>query len=635
MKQIKEIAMMLVAFGVTASVCAVASDAKPFGARNDGGTKEARIAEIAAMLPEKPCADGAPGSDRGKWTPFAATPQGRYVMREAESRLKAPVPVAPDSEYLEFTQNGNRTHYQDSRGKLTRGFRILYLAECLEWKGRFIPKIVEYTDAICAMRSWTLPAHDDKLTCFNGKPHIDLSSADMSLLLAFCLSWIGDALPAATREKILTELDRRTFKPYLAHARGERKIRGHHWFHGGNNWNSVCNSCVVRTALAVIPDRRLRAEFVFHAEGSVPFALNGYTSDGYCSEGIGYWNYGYGHHIMMGLSVRAATGGKVDFFADPKTKAVMLYAYGYQLEPGVSPYFADGGGKPSPFLLALGRQVWPDLVSTAALKMPLFDTHPAEFSLRAFGQEPPPAPPTMDVLPPRTWFGDAQVLISRAARGKDGPSFSIGFKGGHNEELHNHNDVGSYVIAMDGCEMCGDPGGEVYTRRTFSANRYDSKVLNSYGHPVPVIGGVLQKKGRDAAAKVLSKSFTPQEDALSIEYSAAYDVPALKSLVRTVTMNREECRITITDEALFSAPTTFEVPVVTYRDWERDGESLHFSFAKKTGSRRMSLDVSASAPLSFSSEEIENPGRSSPRRLAFKFGEPVLSAKFTTTFRAR
>ena len=82
------------------------------------------------------------------------------------------------------------------------GFRRLVVAECLEDRGRFIPKIADYVDAFAAQRSWTLPAHDGTLTCFNGAPHLD-------------------------------------------HARGVRKIPGHWWLHAGNNWNSVCNACVV------------------------------------------------------------------------------------------------------------------------------------------------------------------------------------------------------------------------------------------------------------------------------------------------------------------------------------------------------------------------------------------------------
>ena len=591
-----------------------------------------RIDEIAAVLPEKPCADGAPASDRVKWEPLAAAKAGQTAIRNAERINGEPIPETPDDLYLEFSRNGNRTNYQRCFSKRKANFAWLYVGECLERKGRFIPKIVEYMDAFCAMKSWTLPAHDANLTCFNGTPHVDLVSAELSRELAFCLSWLGDDIPAATREKVYSEIDRRTFQPHLAHARGERKLSRHWWFHGGNNWNSVCNSCIVRAALAIVPDRRLRAEFVLYAEESVPYALAGYTNDGYCSEGMGYWNYGYGHHITMGLSLRAATGGKIDLFANPKTKTVMEYAYGFQLQSGKSPHFADGGGNPSPELLALGRQVWPDLVSTAALKSPVLDFNTAHFSLRAFGQEPEPCAPTMDVLPIRTWFPGAQVLISRRPNLDGKLDWSIAFKGGHNAELHNHNDVGSYTIMMDGVEMCGDPGGEVYTRRTFSRERYVSKVLNSYAHPVPLIGGKLQKGGRKAAAKVLKTGFTDNEDTIVIDYTAAYDVPSLKSLVRTMTFNRSRRTVSITDKASFTEPASFEVPVITYREWMRNGDAMSFTFKKPDGRRTMSLDVTASSPLVFSSEEVENPGKPSPCRMKFAFGQPVTAAEITTVF---
>jgi len=597
----------------------------------------ARIDEVAQWLPETPRADGAPASDRARWDPLAATREGRVAIRNAEKINGEPVPDTPDELYLEFSRNGNRSNYQKRYFRRTSNFVWLYVGECLERKGRFIPKIVEYMDAFCAMKSWTLPAHDGTLTCFNGTPHIDLCSSELSRELAFCLSWLGDAIPAATRAKVFAEIDRRTFQPYLAFARGENRKLAHWWFHGGNNWNSVCNCCVVRAALALVPDRRLRAEFVMHAEGSVPYALAGYTNDGYCSEGMGYWNYGYGHHLMMGLSLRAATGGKVDLFADPKTKTVMEYAYGFQLQGGRSPHFADGGGNPSPVLLALGRQVWPDLVSTASLKSPAFGFSTAQFSLRAFGQEPAPCAPTMDVLPPRTWFPNAQVLISRGPRAEKSLEWSVAIKGGHNAELHNHNDVGSYTIMMDGVEMCGDPGGEVYTRRTFSKDRYVSKMLNSYGHPVPVVGGKLQKGGRKAAAKVLKTEFTGARDVIVLDCTAAYDVPALKSLVRTMTFDRVASTVTIADAVSFSEPTAFEEPVITYREYVKDEASAHFTFRKpgKRNFRTMKMDVQASSPVTFRDEKIENPGKPDVTRLCFAFDTPVTDATFTLVYGTR
>jgi hypothetical protein len=242
----------------------------------------------------------------------------------------------------------------------------------------------------------------------------------------------------------------------------------------------------------------------------------------------------------------------------------------------------------------------------------------------------------MDVLPPRTWFPDAQVLVARGEWPEKTRRLGLAVKGGHNAELHNHNDVGSYVIMLDGEEMSGDPGGEVYTRRTFSKDRYVSKVLNSYGHPVPVVAGKLQREGRAAAAKVLKTEFTDGCDTLVLDLTAAYDAPTLRSLVRTVTFDRKTGVITMSDAVSFSEPSSFEVPVVTYREYEKDEASGHFEFKKSNRNlrRRMKLDVSASAPLEFKDEKIENPSKPDVTRLSFSLREPVADATVTMRFSA-
>ena len=600
----------------------------------------ARIDEIAQWLPEKPAATGARIGDRAAWDRLAALPSASNHIAAAEKALAEPIPDLPDDLYLEFSRTGNRTHYQEPYFKRLNGLSCLLLGECLENKGRFLPGIIAHIDAICVERSWTMPAHDGSLTCFNGSPHTALGSSPRTLTFAFAYDWLGDRLPAETRKKMMDECDRRTFQPYLATARepDRKKVpRRHWWYEGGNNWNSVCNSCVVRAALAMVADRRLRAEFVAAAEHTVPFALKGYTDDGYCSEGMGYWNYGYGHHLTLGLAVRAATGGKVDLFSDPKNRAVMMYPYGYQLMSWQSPHFADGGGNPSAPLLALQRQVFPDIVCRRAAEVDLLDGELSVIGLRAFGQDPGPVyTGGFDVLPIRTWFPDAQVLISRLVRSDRKMRLSIAIKGGHNAELHNHNDVGSYALMLDGAEMGGDPGGEVYTRRTFSKERYVSKVLNSYGHPVPVVGGKLQKGGRAAAAKVLRTEFTDDKDLVELDCTAAYDVPALKSLVRTMTFDRAQIAITVTDRVVFSEPTAFEVPVITYREWTANDEFSEFEFKKQPKTyRRLKMAVKASSPVVFREEKIENPGRPDITRLGFTFGQPVTNATFTLVYSTR
>ncbi len=603
-----------------------------------------RIDEIAAFLPEEPGFPQTRISNRAAWNRLAALPEAKRAIALAETALSEPIPDCPDELYLEFTRNGNRSRYERPYSRRAMNLDRLVLAECLENRGRFLPKIVECVTAICDERSWTMPAHDARLQNFNGTTlYIDLGSAARALLLAQTRDCFRDVLPQTLRDRVYAECDRRVLQPYLVTCRDPRgaasRRLAHWWYYVESNWNSVCNGCSVRAALALVRDRRVRAEFVESAERTVPFALNAYTADGYCSEGMGYWNYGYGNHLKLGLAVREATGGRVDLFVDPKNRAIMLYPYGYQLQSGRSPQFADGGGNPDAIVLALQRQVFPDLTCRVAESQSVLFGGISTVALRAFGQEPPRSDGRgLDVLQYRSWFPDAQVLISRLRDNARSLALSVAAKGGHNAELHNHNDVGSYVVMLDGVEMCGDPGGEQYTRRTFSKDRYVSNVLNSFGHPVPVVGGNLQSTGRKAAAKVLSHSFSDERDVLVLDCTAAYpSAKTLKSLVRTMTFDRVRGGVSISDRAEFTKPTAFEVPVVTYRDCERiGGAEMEFALKKGgKGRRALKMCVSASDTLEFREETIENAPRPSVRRLAFSIARPAVTATIETSFMVR
>jgi hypothetical protein len=222
-------------------------------------------------------------------------------------------------------------------------------------------------------------------------------------------------------------------------------------------------------------------------------------------------------------------------------------------------------------------------------------------------------------------------LISRRSD-NEGKSLSIGIKGGHNDELHNHNDLGSYTLMLDGVEMGGDPGREVYTKRTFSDRRYESKVLNSYGHPVPVIAGRLQQVGREFEAKVVKTDFAEDRDEIVYDLAKGYDVPGLKSLVRRMVFDRKGGTITIEDAIEFAEPSKFEVPYVTCRDYVKDEAARHFVLRHPNGGRSLALDIESSAPVVFRDEKIENPGFPTITRLGFSFAESVTTASLKMTF---
>ena len=577
---------------------------------------EARIAEIAGWLADEPSASGARITDRKAWDRYSGTPAGKKIIARAADIAAHDVPDMPPVWYLEYfttdyIKDGDSRRWREPFWKRASNLSTLVLGECLENKGRFLKRITQYLELMPTECAWTEPIHDRPLTTFDGtRPVIDLGVAERCNVLAYALDWLKDRIPATTRDKVVEAMRERAFRIYLS--------GGENWSH--NNWNAVCNGCVIRAALAIEPDRKVRARFVEAAERTAPYFLDGFRADGYCGEGLDYWNYGYSRFLPLVLDVRRATGGKVDLGKLPRAREAMAYAYGFQLEPFVAPRFSDGmASVPSTSNLALGRLIWPDLTCARAEKFdpvsPSFQCMPfLAFDDGAVRLQMSSADRPFE-LPLRTWFPDAQLYFGRPKPGAAGIAFSACMKGGWNNDPHNHNDVGTYVVMLGGVEMVSDPGGEEYTRRTFSPRRYESKILNSYGHPVPVVGGELQRTGSRYRAKVVAQDFGDKVCTLSLELKGAYEVKTLKSLVRTFAWDRSGNMFTVKDRFEFSEPTSFEDPYLVY-----DGKPCTPEIAV------------VPAGHSLKEEEIPNPGRLSPRRIAVIPTAPVKEAEVTFTF---
>lgn len=207
------------------------------------------------------------------------------------------------------------------------------------------------------------------------------------------------------------------------------------------------------------------------------------------------------------------------------------------------------------------------------------------------------------------------------------------FKGGHNGANHNHNDLGTFTVLLGREELLTDPGAETYTKRTFSVQRYESNLLNSFGHPVPVINGELQFPdatyhrtgyGRDAYTLVVDSSFTDDRDQVIIEMDRAYKEPTLMNLIRAFTYDRTGAgSVEVCDKVKFSEPGTFETALITYGEWDWDGQgTLRVSMAEET----VRVEVSSEGgELEFAHGVIEE--SSTPTRLSWRFKEPVLEAE--------
>lgn len=593
----------------------------------------ARVEQIAAMLAEKPAGLGAPSDDRPAWQAAATNPAFSGSIARAESLLKKPLPEFPEAFFLEFSRNGNRSHFE--RAEMPRRERLgpLVFAECIENKGRFIPAIEQLVQSLCAERTWELSAHDPTLSNFNGKSiDIDLGSSALARELATADWLIGNRLSPQTRDLLRKELRRRVFDPFLDMVNGKRPAD--FWLPGDNNWNAVCLSSVTDAALAEVEDRHERAFFVVAAEKYSQNYLNGFAPDGFCVEGVGYWNYGFGNYLMLAETIRRATDGKLDLLQSPTARLDGMFGARITIINGVCAAFADSpvGDKPSPWIVGYMR---------ARFRTPSpIEDHDVPLGLGGglfetlFGQwlaQPlpplalPPAAPADETL--RAWFKDADVLIARPAPHSD-CDMGIALKGGGNDGSHHHDDLGSFVVVIGGAAPLLDPGPEHYTRRTFSSHRFESKMLNSFGHSVPIVGGKIQSDGGKSRAVVVDSSFTDDADTVTLDLTSAYPCPTLKKLTRTFVYSRRGAgSFSVTDTAQFTAPTAFADALITLGKWKQlpDG-GLRIEDAGSAV--RVDIDTNGQ-PMTVSAERIEEDAPVHPTHIAIDLRDPVMEATIT------
>jgi len=591
-----------------------------------------RVAEIAAWLPAKPCGPGPSISDRAAWKALAAHPSYQKLLRDAEELTKRPIEEQSDELYLDFSRTGNRGRWQRVASRRRRRIATLTLAECIENKRRFIPALDEIIRAVCNEKTWVLPAHDRSLDDFYQRIiTIDLASSALGWNLAMVEHFLGSRLPTETRALMRLRIRERILIPYRKTIEG--KHRRNWWYRCNHNWNAVCVACATGTALIAVESPEERARFVDGAETAIRKFLSGFTADGYCSEGMGYWNYGYGHFILLTDNLSRATGGRLDLFTLPGARPAALLPLGLEIVSDVYPAFADCsvGSRPTCRYLAY-------ISARYGLNLPEYENADtiapsgmlAETMLFSFPDAWRKAPPTStepwDVSPLRSWFKDAGVLVCRPQRGKKG-RFGVALKGGHNAEHHNHNDVGSYVVVLNGKAVLLDPGAEVYTARTFSGKRYVSKVLNSYGHPVPIVGGRLQEPGATSRATFLKSDFTDTEDTSVIDLKAAYRLGTLTKLEREFVYSRADAgSMTVTDTVACSQPETFETALVTLGDWSqvRPGELIVWS-----GGQTLKVEIDARGKAyDVAAEQIDEDVRTrrKPTRIGIRLREPAESA---------
>lgn len=231
----------------------------------------------------------------------------------------------------------------------------------------------------------------------------------------------------------------------------------------------------------------------------------------------------------------------------------------------------------------------------------------------------------------RSFFELAGVLVCRPMP-RSAAQVGAALKGGNNGESHNHNDIGSYTIVQGKEIMAGDPGSIPYTADYFNPQfRYNYKTAASYGHPVPLVAGIQQKPGDDARTRVVDTVFTQEKDVITIDIAAAYEVPGLKKLQRTMEYNRSGAgSISCTDVFAFAQPAAFETAISTRSQWKQTSDS---TLLLTRGKEKMVVTFSSPGnKLVLGSEEITE-GGTPYTRIGIAVANPVAAGRIIVSYK--
>lgn len=490
-----------------------------------------------------------PKADDAFWRDSVPEAMRQSYIGYGEQYLGRPWTTLPLTSFAEFKTNGNRTRYEAASFAKRRQLAALVMAEIVEGKGRFTDDIVNGLSSLCEETWWGIPAHYGKRFPVASDQTVDLFNAETAGLIAWTRYMLEAQLEAFAPgfcRHIDDEITRRMLRPAVA--------KNYWWKKAGMNWNPWICSNWLTCVLICERDSARRTEAIDQIVKAMGAFTDAYPADGGCDEGTGYWDRAAASLYECIRLLRLATDDRANMMT-PKVREMLAYIYKMYISGGYCVNFADAHDN--------RMQAQPDIVMPIALDTqdpvmlgfaahiahdnnlftapaPLYDR---SGNFPALGRElfmlrdikaamavTPREPQMKD-----TWLPDLKVMTAR--RG----SLFVAMKGGTNGESHNHNDVGNFIVYADNSPLIIDAGVGEYTSATFGKDRYSIWTMQSAYHNLPLINGVMQKDGRQYAAKVVSR----KAGTLTLDIAGAYpEEAAVAEWKRTVSVKAGGVEVT-------------------------------------------------------------------------------------------
>lgn len=483
-----------------------------------------------------------------KTSPFYG-PMINEARMKAEQLLNEPLEALPFSKYRIFDETGSRKEYELAYFRRRLHLNTFAIMAMADDDPKYLQALEDTIWTLCDDYTWCLPAHlygnslkpieqlnldhvgQDKISAhFREHRHmVDLFAAETGFALAEIVHLLGDRLADLIVYRARKEIKERVLDSFtdLNHM--------FHWETVTHNWAAVCAGSIGAAAMYIIEDNRVLAPLIHRLLDIVESYLSGFGMDGACTEGLGYWGYGFGFFTYFAALLEQRTAGRIDLFASPKVQQIALFQQKCFLNENYVVSFSDSSLQSSPNLglTHFLKTKFSELsVPDARYRAPYASDHCFRWAstVRSFIW----AKPEYGSMPQQDeayYLEDAQWMISRKVT-PDG-AVSIAAKGGHNQEPHNHNDVGNFIYHINGETLLTDTGAGEYTKQYFRDQRYTFICNRSMGHSVPIVEGCEQKAGAEYRAEILSRTLNGDTDELVMNIAAAYPNDNLQTLERS------------------------------------------------------------------------------------------------------
>lgn len=494
----------------------------------------------------------------------------KAIIATAEEYAKIEYPLLLAHQYMIFNRTGDRKTHDDLYYLRRNIVRSLTLAEYIEGKGRFLEKIIDGLWLICDEATWVIPAHnqirdkaDSKLPrCY--KPNVtivDLFSAETGAVLSMAVHLLGKELDQVSKyiaDRIHQEVRRRVIDPYLNYT-------DYNWMGyvrpNVNNWNPWITENVLLSAALIEPDFEVRRRVVTKAMSVLDNFLSYYPDDGGCDEGPNYWTAAGASCFDCLETLYDMTGGGVDVFATPEIRAMGEYMAKANICGNYYLNFADCGprvGLRYAMIARFGRRCGSKMLENFALGHYTPD-ETVDFryhlyrEIKNFG-EVLSADDAQFTYPTKVFLPHLGVMTARESN-NPAQGLYLAMKGGHNQENHNHNDVGQFVVYSNGEPLIIDAGVGTYTANTFNENRYTIWTMRSCYHNLPSFNGAEQKDGFQYKAENLV--YDEETGKLTMNIEKAYPAESgLLSYRRSSVL--QSGKVIVTDEVSLEKPGEVE-----------------------------------------------------------------------------